>query len=273
MIYQFFQPSSVLRPFIKHYWMLEENIFTSSKKHCSQRIFPAGFTELIFYYGDRYLNIDKKKKETIQPRLHFSGQRNDYYDVKPTGKVGLLAVTFKPDAARLFFNLPVHELLDSWVSIEDLGGKQTEVLQDKLLNAGNLKSRVQIMEKFLIDQLHENLIYDYRRIHHSLNEIDRRRGLVSVAEVAGEACLGTKQFKRKFADFVGINPKQFIRIVRFQYAIYNKQNGWVNNLTQLAHKCGYYDQAHFTNEFKSFTGYAPKDFFNMGEPYSDYFSS
>ena len=270
MNYQLVQPSLVLQPFIKHYWILQENKLP--KEVCIPRIYPTGFTELIYYYGDRYIQIDKNNRKTLQPPFFFTGQSSEYYDISPTGKIGLIAVTFKPDAAKLFFKLPVNEVENNFAALEDILGMTVRNLEYELYISKGNSERIQIIEKFLIQQLKELYTEEHKRINYSINKINQQRGLVSVESLADYACLSTKQFNRKFTEFVGMKPKQFTRIVRFQNAIYNQQIQSVKNLTELAYKCGYYDQAHFTNEFKSFTGYAPKDFFKLCEPCSDYFS-
>lgn len=270
MVYQYIKPSKILEPFIKHYWVLE--VDKTVKDTSALRIFPTGFTELILYYGDRYLHIDKNNSKTLQPSFFFTGQSSSYYNIAPTGKIGLIAITFKPDAAKLFFKMPISDVENNFVALEDVLGSTVVNLEHKLQTAGENKERIQIIEEFLTEQLKELYTDYYKRINHSVNKINQNRGLISVDSLASEACLSTKQFNRKFTEFVGIQPKQFTRIVRFQYAIYSQQTQSVKSLTELAYKCGYYDQAHFTNEFKSFTGYAPKDFFKMCEPHSDYFS-
>jgi len=249
---------------------LEEN--KPKQEFCAPRIFPSGFTELILYYGDKYLHIDKNNSKTLQPYFYLSGQSNTYYDIQPTGKIGLIAITFKPDAAKLFFKLPVSELEDNFVAIEEIAGQRAKELEYKLQVSANNKERLNLLEEFLIKQLREFYTKEHKRINYSIDLINRNKGLITVENLADYACLGTKQFKRRFTDFVGIKPKKFTRIVRFQHAIYSQQIKSVKNPTELAYKCGYYDQAHFTNEFKEFTGYTPKEFFTICEPYSDYFS-
>lgn len=86
----------------------------------------------------------------------------------------------------------------------------------------NNKQRINLIEAFLIKQLDESLIFDYNRINYSLRFIDRNKGLVSVEKLAELSCLSTRQFNRKFTEYVGLNPKQFTRIVRFQNAIYTQ---------------------------------------------------
>ena len=270
MIYQYLKPSQILSPFIKHFWILEEN--NPSGEVCIPRMYPTGFTELVFYYGDRYLHIDKNKSKTPQPYSYFMGQNNSYYDISPTGKIGVIAITFKPDTAKLFFKTPIDEAENSFIALEDIIGKFTRNLEYELQIAKSNIDRIRLIEKFLINQLKKNYSEDHKRIGFSVDKINQSKGLISIVELADFACLSTKQFNRKFTEFVGIKPKQFTRVVRFQNTIYSQQRRSVKNLTELAYKCGYYDQAHFTNEFKEFTGYSPKEFFKTCEPYSDYFS-
>lgn len=269
MVYQYIQPSKILEPFIKQYWILEQS---KPMQVCTPRIYPSGFTELILHYGDAYSHIDMNNKSVVQPKFYFTGQSNSYYDLSPTGKIGFIAITFKPDAASLFFKMPVGEIENKWVAMEDILGNSGRELEYKLQIATDTIERVQIIETFLIHQLKELYTAYHERINYSIQKINQHRGIISVQNLAEYACLSTKQFNRKFTDYVGMKPKQFTRIVRFQHAIYNQQANSVKNLTELAYHCGYYDQAHFTNEFKQFTGYSPKEFFKICEPHSDYFS-
>jgi AraC-like DNA-binding protein len=70
---------------------------------------------------------------------------------------------------------------------------------------------------------------------------------------------------------VGTSPRQFLKTVRFQNALHTKFNQKSVSLTQLACDCGYYDQSHMINDFKSLSGFTPGEYFACCEPYSDYF--
>ncbi|MFH1000399.1 MAG: helix-turn-helix domain-containing protein, partial [Bacteroidota bacterium] len=87
-------------------------------------------------------------------------------------------------------------------------------------------------------------------------------GQIKTQKLSQEVCLGIKQFERIFSNYVGINPKKFTSIVRFQNILQMKKNTNELNLSQLAFDNGYYDQAHFIHDFRSLTGLAPRDFFN-----------
>lgn len=86
------------------------------------------------------------------------------------------------------------------------------------------------------------------------------------------ACLGKKHFERVFSSFTGYNPKQFVKIVRFQSALLNYQLKPNLSMSDLAFLCGYYDVSHFVNDFKSFTNRTPKLFFQTIPIESEYFT-
>lgn len=83
--------------------------------------------------------------------------------------------------------------------------------------------------------------------------------------MAQEVCFGVKQFERVFSKNIGLNPKKYLSIVKFQNVLQMKKKFPNANLQRLAYENGYYDQSHFTHDFKNLTGLSPKDFFsNMG---------
>ncbi len=270
VIYNFSRPSSILEPFIKYYWILESD--KSNQLICKERIFPTGFIEIIFYYGDQYLKINKNNQSVIQPKCQINGQSTGYYDIMPTGKIGLISVVLKPNAARLFFNLPVSELTNHSLDIANIEKHEIKRLENAIQIATNNNERIKAIENYFYNQLIEKKLYDFKRINHCIEKINQKKGLITLKELATESFLCQKQFNRKFSDFVGLNPKQFLRIIRFQHAIFSYQNNPSVNFTELAYTCGYFDQSHFIHEFKTFTGLTPTELFKSCQPYSDYFS-
>lgn len=90
--------------------------------------------------------------------------------------------------------------------------------------------------------------------------IENSKGQIKTQNIAQEVCLGIKQFERIFSKHVGVNPKKFISITRFQNVIQMKREFKKINMTQLAYDNGYYDQSHFNHDFKSLTGLTPRAF-------------
>ena len=90
--------------------------------------------------------------------------------------------------------------------------------------------------------------------------------------LADTACLSTKQFSRIFVEYVGTSPKDFIRIIRVQRALFTMQRNPQMSFAQVAYSCGFSDQSHMIKEFKLFSGYTPQEYLAVCDPFSDYFS-
>ena len=103
---------------------------------------------------------------------------------------------------------------------------------------------------------------EFERVDHAIKMIEHAIGQVSVQDVADKVCLGIKQFERTFSKYVGVNPKKFASIVRFQNVMQMKRKHTSASMSQLAFENGYYDQSHFIHDFKSLTDLTPKAFFN-----------
>jgi AraC-like DNA-binding protein len=269
MFYSVYKPSEALSSFISFYWILEMD--SSLAFSAKQRIIPNGCVELIFHFGDRLNTIFPDQKPEKQPQSLISGQSTKFYDVEQSGKTGMLSILFKPHGARMFFDLPISEITNQNVDLNLLGRQFAPELTEKIALACNHETRITIIEDYLISKLTEQHLYNSQRLARTIEVINRYKGLVGVAELASIACLSHKQYDRIFYDFVGLHPKEFLKIVRLQYVFHHHKHKQNESLTGLAYACGYYDQAHFVNDFKSLTGLTPKQCFAECNSESDYF--
>jgi AraC-like DNA-binding protein len=167
----------------------------------------------------------------------------------------------------------MNELFNQSVPLKYIIKNKIIQLEDELSAVQSFEKRIAITEKFLLTQIQKNQKkLHYERIKHIIGMINQTKGIVDIDLLASESCLSRKQFERSFSDIIGASPKQFLRIIRFQNAIYQKSKYPRLNLTEIAHKCGYYDQAHMVNDFKTLSGFTPGQFFSDCEPFSDYFN-
>lgn len=256
------QPSAVLAPYVKHYWLLESDDVVNS-----QRVIPTGNIELLFHRG-----YPMKRNGQMIPITSLSGQSLSYADLIPTGTVNMIAVVFHPFGAKAFFEFPVYELSNLIVSADELDIDPLRELEDKILNTADDNVCIHLIESFLINRLNPFKEYNYKRMVATVDSINLCDVELSVSRLAETVCLSKKQFQRIFNEHIGVTPKEFMRIVRFHKALYTLQNNPTMSFTTLAYECGYYDQAHMTNEFKLFSGYTPSRYVAICAPHSDYFS-
>ncbi|MGD1837577.1 MAG: AraC family transcriptional regulator [Nitrososphaeraceae archaeon] len=268
MDYNIAKPSGFLSQYIKQYWSLE-SCMPIEKEHI-QRIVPSGLFEMIFYFGNKPETTDPRK--TINDNIILTGQLKNYYDIKITGNLSLFAIYFLPHGLSMFLDLPIKEIFNYSIPLRLIIKDKVNQLEDDLSLAETFEQRIVIAEKFLITQIRKNeKKYKFDRIRNVINHINQAKGIIEIEELASNTFLSRKQFERTFSDFIGTSPKQFLNIVRFQNAIYEKSKNTELSLTETAHNCGYFDQSHMISDFKSLSGITPKDFFENEDYFSDYF--
>ena len=269
MGFYFAKPSTVLSPFVKQYWGLD-NCLKPGEVHV-QRIVPNGLMDLTFYLGDlpKLINHQQSGME----RTILTGHCKGRYDLVVTGNLHLFSVSFNPLGASMFFDLPMNELFGCIVPARFLFKGIIDQLETSLSETVDFTGKVKLVEEFLMKQLTQKADdFGQKRMKGSIDLINKNRGMVEVDALASCACWSRKQYERNFQEIVGTSPKQFMRIVRFQHVLQFKGKQPQTNLTELAYACGYFDQSHMINEFRDFSGRTPRQYFEECEPYSDYFS-
>lgn len=269
MDYIITKPSSFLSQYVKHYWSLQH--CNSLRSEHIQRIIPSGLFELIFYFKDKPESSDEKKE--VSDSILITGQLKDFHDLKISGDLELFSIYFHPHGLSMFLDLPMSEIFNHSIPLRYVLNDAVNKLEDELSSADKHEDRVKITEYFLLSRLRKNeKKYHYDKIRHLINLINREKGIVDINSLVADSFLSRKQFERVFSEIIGTSPKQFLKVVRFQNAIFEKTKNPGLNLTELAYKCGYFDQAHMINDFKTLSGYTPKHYFKDCDPFSDYFN-
>ena len=268
MQYRLIPPVAALSLYIKQYWFLEMDSCEGVGK--LQRVVPNGFMELTFHFADHLRKI--KFLDELQPGIIISGQKTGFFDVVPTGKTQMLSIQFYPHSAGLFFDLPIHELSDETIDLQDILGQIARELEEQLHDLSTLEQRINHIERFLLGRLGRKPEYAWNRIVNNIKLINQSNGTITVKGLANAACLSHKQHERVFRQFVGLSPKQYLKVIRFQYTLFEHQQHPNESLTQLAYSCGYYDLSHMINDFRDLSGITPRQYFmECDEPISDYF--
>lgn len=269
--FQLIQLSARLAPYVKHYWVLEMD--AAEAVAVPQRIIPTGSVELIFHLADA-LQCDAESvgQNGLQPRAFVGGMSTRYVDLLPTGSVRMLVATFRPYAANAFFRIPASELSGLSVALDEMDDPDLRALSDRLLCTIDIPACLQLLDAFLLRRLAPLSPHSFRRVSAAVRAISEQPHSMTLASLANVTCLSKRQLQRVFAEHVGLSPKDFQRIVRFQRALHTLESEPSLNLSQLAYQCGFYDQPHLISEFKTFSGYTPTEYVAVCAPHSDYFS-
>lgn len=266
MEFRLISPTASLSKYIKQYWFLE----MEAGEAVGERVVPSGYVEITFHFADHL--IKRKQTDQMQAGIVLCGQKTDFFDVLPTGKISMLTVQFFPHSAGLFFDFPVHELVNLTVDMKEVLGSRVRDLEEQLYYILTLEGKINQIELFLWQLLIRKTNYSWDRVSHNIQLINQCNGQISAEQLASAACLSRKQHDRVFQHMVGLSPKQFLKVVRFQYSLYAHQQHPTESLTELACRCGYYDQSHMISDYKELSGITPKQYFTRCDnPVSDYF--
>lgn len=257
------QPSPLLAPYIKHYWLLK----TVGNSTSLARTVPTGMMNLIFHRGNRLLSVHDNE---LHPRVFLSGQEKTFADLQYNGQVDMISVVFYPAGVRAFFNLPINKATGLRLTAGDIEDKELFVLENSLTSTEDDTLCVLLIEQFLFKRLTLLAEHNLKRIDASIRLINS--GETDIARLADAVCLSTKQFNRVFSEYVGANPKEYSRTIRFQWALHLLEHNRSMSLTTLAYECGYFDQSHMIKDFKTLSGYTPSEFLAACPPHSDYFN-
>jgi len=260
--FQAIQPSVLLAPYIKQYWFVTmENVVRGS-----QRLVPFGCTALSFYRGDRTYSVTEDK---YLPQSIFHGMTTKYADIVFSGYINFICVVFQPAGAKAFFKMPIGDLNNNYVSLDELRDQGLQELEKQLNDTTDNWECTKLIEQFLFHRIYQLDKYKDKRVNVVMKSIGN--GETDINRLAETACLGYKQFKRIFTDNIGTNPKDFLQIMRFQKLHHLLQQHSDMTITQLADKCGYYDKSHLIKELKEFSGFTPTELHAACDPiYSEY---
>lgn len=261
--FQIIEPSPALVPYVKNYWFLKNDTGIDS----SQRIISTGFISLVFHRGDLLFS---PSVNSFQPRSFICGHSSGYSDLSQTGKVDMICITFNPDGAKAFFPFPMDDLYNQTIAVDLLAFPDFKELEERLYYLETNEDCVSLIEQFLINRLSISKAYNFNRMSAVIDSINK--GQYDVSTLSEVSCLSYKQFHRVFTEYIGSKPKDFLRTIRFQQALYLLQTHPDMNFTNLAYACDFYDQSHMIKEFKFFSGYTPIEYISVCNPYSDYFS-
>ncbi|RPD41519.1 AraC family transcriptional regulator [Chitinophaga barathri] len=257
MNYQTFQPHTDLASLVKCYWSLEVPAETDAQK---QRILPDGCIEMIFILGDDIKRYTSETKFIIQPRAVVVGQITEPFIIEPTGYVQCFAARFYPYGFANFITTPVKDLANKETPICQLFEERSaKELEQNIIRAENNAKRIEIVEAFLSNKLHEQATIDHI-VKTTVDTLLSTKGNTSIHSILKEDLSKRRQLERNFFKQVGLSPKQLGKVIRLQTALKMLLNQKTENLTRIAYESAYYDQAHFIKDFKEFTGINPKKF-------------
>jgi len=250
MTYTESRPPAILQPFVECIWTLSGA--ASEAVGQPERILPDGCIELIFHRGDRFRRLDQ-----LQPHCFVVGQMVEPAFVQMSSRIEVVGIRFHPGGTYPFFAFPMHELSHRFIPVAEIWGPLGRELEEKVLGASSIPEAIHVVARELERRLISARVAKNRAQVLASVQVCQH-GTLSVRDLARQGGLSERQLEREFNDVVGLTPKMFSRILRFQHVFeaLEKDVKWVD----IAFECGYYDQAHLIADFRQFAAATPTEF-------------
>ena len=255
-----YQPRSELRPYVRYYWVLK------SDEPISVLTFPIGCPQIIFHKKTP-LYIPELDKS--QSQFTISGQVNFSAHIQSDGRLEMIVAVFYPHTIGMFIDTPPSAFYNLEISGYDIENRQLNEIALRIFDCENDKDCIDILENYLLSKIRPSL--NIRRIGTSVSTLLCVPS-TPVYALADRACLSKRQYERVFRETVGMNPKEYARIVRFHKALWLMQKG-ESNYTGIAVECSYSDQSHLIRNFRELSGFTPEKLIEHCTPYSDLFTT
>ena len=219
---------------------------------------PARTARLLdFEFGDpvKILCPGTGITRTAEPAALVGLQTYQHYQLLLCGNVKTFVIVFRPAAIHQLFGLPAHEFVNCDHAAHAVLGTAVSILREQLGNALSFQGRVQIADEFISSRIFA--VHAIDPVEQAANEILHNHGGCRIDSLAHQTGLSVRNFQRMFQQRIGVPPKLFARVVRFEAALKTKaalpQMSW----TTIAHRFGYHDQMHMIHDFQNLSGETP----------------
>ena len=229
--------------------------------HFIERVVPTGHIFIIFELdGMKRHTFDN---ETLKPngtftKVWISGMHKHYISISAHPKSEMLVIQFNAFGAYPFFHMPVCELNDQILPAEEVLGNEILDLREQILQPKTSIGKFELVEKWLHRRFHPDKVppQELRNMIHQLQTESALRH----SKINGNYPNSQKHLIDQFKKYVGLTPKYYQRVLRFNEILGHINRKQKINWPQVADTCGYTDQSHFIKEFKHFSGFNPTEF-------------
>jgi len=251
---QFRKPSDATKRFIRFYAHRESNLGSSFLIHPvparSEHVLDFEFADEIQIHDLR----DGVKRSAKSADL-IGLQTHRRVEQVIQGRIESFSVFLQPAALSLLFGLPAIAVTNADQDAHGVLGRSVGTLREQLGNCGSFLERVLVAEEFFIARSSKTPRFDI--VESVAHEIRRQHGVGQIDAVARSAGLSSRTLHRRFKQSIGLSPKIYARIVRFESALQTKATSPKLTWTDIAHQYGYHDQMHMVHDFHSLSSDTP----------------
>jgi AraC-like DNA-binding protein len=248
------RPAPALRHLIRYYYQVETHLIGRT----ALQPVPARSPQAIeFTFGVPYevRRLDGVGTRTAYPIALIGSQTFRRVELAMRGNIDAFTIVFQPNGLSALFPVPGKELTDNDFEGEAVLGRAVGELLRRLSDVASFTDRAHVADAYLCAKRPEP--DSFNPITSAAAQVLSSSGCVRVSDLANLTGLGIRQFERRFGYEIGVPPKLYARIVRFEAALRTKAAAPDTRWADIAHALGYHDQMHMVHDFHRLSGDSP----------------
>lgn len=248
----------ILKKLIKYYWLIQ----SQSPIEVNHKLLPVSNIDFILNLSSPIRYLKDEKTEIVPTGFHFNGIRDRYFLVKQTGRLRIFGISFFSMGLFPILKMPISEFKDKTIELDLAISNFTETIINKINNIQSISEIINIIENQLMQNVDVSLIPG-KEVFDVFEVFNKNINDFNIKSLCEQYGINQRRLERVFNKYIGIRPKLFYRINRFQEIINHMQKTNLDNFATIVYDNNYYDQMHFIKDFKLFTGSTPIEFLNQ----------
>jgi AraC-like DNA-binding protein len=258
MLFRSYRPRPPLCEFVEDFWLYQDY----AGEHARERILPSGTVEMVFNLNEDELRIYGPHQQDECRRYSgtvISGPYAGSFMSDAAEETSIMGVHFRPGGAFPVLGIPAGELTNMHLDLTAVWGQAAAELREQLSRLAQPTKRFRLLERNILERLC-GLGTRHSVVRPALDILIRTHGQAKTRDIAKAVDLSQARLIKVFTGEVGLRPKLFGRVQRFQHAIALARNATIIDWAQIAADCGYFDQSHLIGDFVEFSGVSPADY-------------
>jgi AraC-like DNA-binding protein len=256
LLYCTHRPGPPLDRFVEQLWYWEG----VPPEHARDRLMPRGMCGLMINLAEDETRLYRGHDDAVVNRMPGAvlvGAHARYFVIDTREQRANVGVAFRPGGTWPFFDPAGDELQNQHVPLGDLWGSAGDTLRERILAAPTPQAKLLLLEAELLARAIRPL---QRRaeVDFALERLSRAPHDYSIAMLSEHVGLSARRFTRLFTLEVGLTPKLYSRVRRFQ-RVMRAMAGPVGDWTEVEYQCGYFDQSHLIRECRAMSGFTPTE--------------
>lgn len=248
-------PLPPLNRFIECFWYVDLQV-----PYTREKILPTSTIELIINFGPPHRKYNTAETDyDLMKECWIAGFQTGFIVNEPVAETCMMGVRFKPGGAYPFLDLPIIEITDFVVDLDCLWGRFAHEIREQLFEYSSVQDKFTALERIMLVRLNRDR-FELPPVNFAINQIFGAYGNLSLKTLSEDIGISQKHLNHQFKKSVGVSPKQFSRVTKFQNVLQQIDPLSATDWGSIAYACNYYDQSHFNRDFSRFTGMSPTEY-------------